>query len=83
VPVTAVCWVLLMVGTMITHLHHGGFSKFVLLNLIYLVLAAFIASAPSPSPPDGRLRVPTSRLWSDLSNACHNDRSRGVLRPNP
>ncbi len=43
VPVTAVCWVLLMVGAMITHLRHGGFNKFVVLNLIYLALAAFIA----------------------------------------
>jgi hypothetical protein len=43
VPVTAVCWVLLMVGAMSTHLRHGGFSKFVVLNLIYLALAAFIA----------------------------------------
>jgi hypothetical protein len=24
VPVTAVCWVLLMVGAMITHLRYGG-----------------------------------------------------------
>jgi hypothetical protein len=43
VPVTAVCWVLLMVGAMITHLRHGGFNRFVVLNLIYLALAAFIA----------------------------------------
>ena len=42
VPVTAVCWVLLMLGAMITHLRHGG-SKFVILNLIYLAVAAFIA----------------------------------------
>ena len=43
VPVTAVCWVLLMVGAMITHLRHGGLNKFVVLNVIYLSLAAFIA----------------------------------------
>lgn len=43
VPVTAVCWVLLMVGAMSTHLRHGGFSPFVVLNVIYLALAAFIA----------------------------------------
>lgn len=43
VPVTAVCWVLLMVGAMTTHLRYGGFNKFVVLNLIYLALAAFIA----------------------------------------
>jgi hypothetical protein len=42
VPVTAVCWVLLMAGAMITHLRHGS-GKFVTLNLIYLTLAAFIA----------------------------------------
>ena len=43
VPVTAVCWVLLMVGAMITHLRHGGLDKFVALNLTYLALAAFLA----------------------------------------
>ncbi|MET7551360.1 DoxX family protein [Streptomyces sp. NPDC058232] len=42
VPVTAVCWVLLMVGAMVTHGRRGE-SKFVALNLIYLALAAFIA----------------------------------------
>ncbi|MFI6908177.1 DoxX family protein [Nonomuraea sp. NPDC050394] len=42
VPVTAVCWVLLMVGAMITHGRRGE-SAFVALNLIYLALAAFIA----------------------------------------
>ncbi|MFI1393492.1 DoxX family protein [Streptomyces sp. NPDC020681] len=42
VPVTAVCWVLLMVGAMITHGRRGE-SAFVVLNLIYLALAAFIA----------------------------------------
>jgi DoxX-like family len=42
VPVTAVCWVLLMVGAMITHGRRGE-SRFVVLNLIYLALAAFIA----------------------------------------
>ena len=42
VPVTAACWVLLMVGAMITH---GRLSqlRFVLLNVAYLALAAFIA----------------------------------------
>ncbi|GAB2855578.1 DoxX family protein [Actinoallomurus bryophytorum] len=43
VPVTAVCWILLMVGAMITHLRHGGFNRFVVLNMAYLALAAFIA----------------------------------------
>ena len=42
VPVTAVCWVFLMVGAMVTHGRRGE-AKFVVLNLIYLVLAAFIA----------------------------------------
>jgi hypothetical protein len=42
VPVTAVCWVLLMIGAMITHGRLGE-AKFVALNLVYLVLAAFIA----------------------------------------
>ncbi|MEU8385799.1 DoxX family protein [Streptosporangium sp. NPDC048865] len=42
VPVTAVCWVLLMVGAMITHGRRGEFG-FVLLNLTYLALAAFVA----------------------------------------
>ncbi|MFI6736897.1 DoxX family protein [Nonomuraea sp. NPDC050451] len=42
VPVTAVCWVLLMVGAMITHGRRGE-SAFVVLNLIYLAVAAFIA----------------------------------------
>jgi DoxX-like family len=42
VPVTAVCWVLLMIGAMITHFRHGGLNWFMLLNLSYLALAAFI-----------------------------------------
>ena len=42
VPVTAVCWVFLMVGAMVTHGRRGE-AKFVVLNLIYLALAAFIA----------------------------------------
>ncbi|TLS43064.1 DoxX family protein [Streptomyces montanus] len=41
-PVTAVCWVVLMAGAMVTHGRLGE-SKFVVLNLIYLALAAFIA----------------------------------------
>jgi len=43
VLVTAVCWVLLMIGAMITHLRHGGLDKFVALNLTYLAFAAFLA----------------------------------------
>ena len=42
VPITAACWILLMVGAMITHLRRGE-RKFVTLNLVYLALAAFIA----------------------------------------
>jgi hypothetical protein len=42
VPITAVCWVLLMIGAMITHGRLGQF-KLVMLNLVYLALAAFIA----------------------------------------
>ncbi|GAA5010638.1 DoxX family protein [Actinopolymorpha pittospori] len=43
VPVTAACWVVLMVGAMLTHVRHGGLNKFVALNLTYLALAAFLA----------------------------------------
>lgn len=42
VPVTAACWVLLMVGAMVTHGRRGE-AKFVMVNLAYLALAAFIA----------------------------------------
>lgn len=42
VPVTAVCWVLLMVGAMITHGRLGQ-VQFVMLNVLYLALAVFIA----------------------------------------
>lgn len=42
VPVTAVCWVLLMIGAMITHGRLGQF-KLVMLNSVYLALAVFIA----------------------------------------
>jgi hypothetical protein len=42
VPITAVCWVLLMVGAIVTHLRRDEHA-FVGLNLIYLVLAAVIA----------------------------------------
>lgn len=41
VPVTAFCWILLMIGAMITHGRRGE-SAFVALNLAYLVLAAFV-----------------------------------------
>lgn len=42
VPVTAVCWVLLMVGAMITHGRLGEY-RFMVVNAVYLVLAAFLA----------------------------------------
>ncbi|MEV4764368.1 DoxX family protein [Micromonospora chokoriensis] len=42
VPVTALCWVLLMVGAMITHLRYNE-AKFIVVNLLYLALAAFVA----------------------------------------
>ncbi|GAA3307990.1 DoxX family protein [Nonomuraea dietziae] len=42
VPVTAVCWILLMVGAVITHVRRGE-SVFVLVCVIYLAVAAFIA----------------------------------------
>ncbi|MGW7276151.1 DoxX family protein [Streptomyces sp. NPDC054864] len=42
VPVTAVCWVALMIGAMITHGRLGQ-SKLVAVNAVYLVLAVFIA----------------------------------------
>ena len=42
VPVTAACWVLLMIGAMITHSRLGQ-PKFVLVNLIYLAIAVFVA----------------------------------------
>ncbi|MFC8297309.1 DoxX family protein [Micromonospora orduensis] len=42
VPVTAICWVLLMVGAMITHLRYQE-ARFVAVNAVYLALAAFVA----------------------------------------
>lgn len=42
VPVTALCWVGLMVGAMITHGRLGQFGL-VLVNLVYLTIAAFVA----------------------------------------
>jgi hypothetical protein len=42
VAVTAVCWVLLMIGAMITHGRLGQF-RLVMLNSVYLALAAFVA----------------------------------------
>ncbi|HYG92789.1 MAG TPA: DoxX family protein [Nocardioides sp.] len=42
VPITAVCWVALMIGAMITHGRLGQ-VKLVLVNVVYVVLAVFIA----------------------------------------
>jgi hypothetical protein len=42
VAVTAACWVVLMIGAMITHGRYGQFTL-VLLNAAYLTLAAFVA----------------------------------------
>ncbi|MFC0506437.1 DoxX family protein [Micromonospora costi] len=42
VPVTALCWVLLMVGAMIIHRRLGQ-VKLMMVNLGYVALAAFIA----------------------------------------
>ena len=42
VPVTAICWILLMIGAMITHARLNQ-PKLVGVNAIYLALAAFIA----------------------------------------
>lgn len=42
VAVTAVCWILLMIGAMATHARYGQY-RYVALNLVYLALAAFVA----------------------------------------
>ncbi|MGP3929593.1 DoxX family protein [Nonomuraea sp. KM88] len=42
VPVTAVCWILLMIGAGITHGRRGEYPL-VALNAVYLALAAFVA----------------------------------------
>ncbi|XID90341.1 DoxX family protein [Paenibacillaceae bacterium WGS1546] len=43
VPVTAVCWALLMIGAIVTHLRLNDPKTTVAANLIYLGLAVFIA----------------------------------------
>ena len=43
VPVTAICWVLLMVGAITTHVRDRDGAGFVALTSFYLVIAAFIA----------------------------------------
>lgn len=42
VPVTALCWVALMVGAMVTHGRLGQ-TRFVAVNSVYLALAVFVA----------------------------------------
>jgi hypothetical protein len=42
VPVTAACWVALMIGAIVTHARLDQF-KLVLVNSVYLALAVFIA----------------------------------------
>lgn len=42
VAVTAICWIALMIGAMITHGRRGEVAL-VLVNVVYLALAAFIA----------------------------------------
>lgn len=42
VPVTAVCWIALMIGAMATHGRLGQ-VKLVLVNVVYVALAVFIA----------------------------------------
>ncbi|MFF4490537.1 DoxX family protein [Streptomyces sp. NPDC001544] len=42
VPVTAACWIALMIGAMVTHGRLGQY-KLVAVNVVYLAIAAFIA----------------------------------------
>ena len=42
VPVTAVCWVALMIGAMITHGRLGQVGL-VMVNVVYVALAVFVA----------------------------------------
>lgn len=42
VPITAACWIALMIGAMITHGRLGQ-AKLVMVNVVYLALAVFIA----------------------------------------
>ncbi|WP_436519596.1 DoxX family protein [Actinoplanes sp. HUAS TT8] len=44
-PITAICWVLLMIGALITHYRNEGVSPVMLLNVTYLSLAVFVAFA--------------------------------------
>ncbi|MCO1657412.1 DoxX family protein [Pseudonocardia humida] len=52
VAVTAICWILLMLGAIVTHLRYGD-PRFIVLNLVYLGLAAYVAwgrLGPQPFP---------------------------------
>ncbi len=52
VPVTAVCWVALMIGAMVTHGRLGQ-AKLVMVNVVYVALAVYIAVGrfgPEPFP---------------------------------
>lgn len=42
VPVTAVCWIALMVGAMLTHARLGQLQA-VMLNAVYVLLAVYVA----------------------------------------
>ncbi|OLT17403.1 hypothetical protein BJF79_17780 [Actinomadura sp. CNU-125] len=42
VPVTAVCWILLMIGAMVVHGRLGQY-KLAAVNVVYLAVAAFVA----------------------------------------
>ena len=50
VPVTAACWIALMIGAMITHGRLGQ-AKLVMVNVIYLALAVFIVVGRFGSTP--------------------------------
>lgn len=50
VPVTAACWVALMIGAMITHGRLGQ-AKLVMVNMVYLALALFIVVGRFGSTP--------------------------------
>ncbi|MBL1076000.1 DoxX family protein [Nocardia sp. 2] len=41
VPVTAVCWILLMIGAMVVHVRDGEY-KVITANVVYLAMAAFV-----------------------------------------
>jgi DoxX-like family len=43
VAVTAVCWVVLMIGAIAVHVHYRDGAKYVVATSAYLVLAAFVA----------------------------------------